>query len=78
MAVETFYFPIGLIGTTMHYKKISVIVPNESIKNSEIVKNNFKELRKKEIMLSPRRKFFKLHKPKKESKNYEGNGTKKK
>lgn len=78
MAVKTFYFPIGFIGMTMHYKKISVVVPNEPLKASQIIKNNFKEVNKKEIMLSPRRKFFKIHKPIKESKNYEGNGRQKK
>lgn len=79
MATERIAYCIGYIGMTLHYHYINLVVPSEGkISNSSVVKEKFKSIPPKVIMLSPRRKFFKIHKTKKESKNYEGQGRNKK
>jgi len=79
MATKRIAYCIGYIGMTLHYYYVDVVIPTEiKIFNSSVVKKKFKPILPKVIMLSPRRKFFKIHKTKKENKNYEGQGKNKK
>ena len=65
MATEKITFCIGYVGMTLQYHTIEVVENNTCILQKSIVKEKFKRQEKKNIMLSPRRKFFSIHKPKK-------------
>lgn len=65
MATEKITFCIGYVGMTLQYHTIEVVENNTCILQESIVKEKFKRQEKKNIMLSPRRKFFSVHKPKK-------------
>lgn len=65
MATEKITFCIGYVGMTLQYHTIEVVENNTCILQKSIVKEKFKRQEKKNIMLSPRRKFFSVHKPKK-------------
>ena len=65
MATEKIIFCIGYVGMTLQYHTIEVVKNNTCILQKNIVKEKFKRQEKKNIMLSPRRKFFSIHKPKK-------------
>lgn len=66
MATEKITFCIGYVGMTLQYHTIEVVENNTCILQESIVKEKFKrQEKKKNIMLSPRRKFFSVHKPKK-------------
>ena len=65
MATEKITFCIGYVGMTLQYHTIEVVENNTCILQKNIVKEKFKKQEKKNIMLSPRRKFFSVHKPKK-------------
>lgn len=72
MATEKISFCIGYTGMTLQYHTIEIVIPSASISKVGIVKKKFEEKKQKEVMLSPRRKFFQIHKPKnkkRESKN---------
>ena len=78
MAVERIAYCIGYIGMTLHYHYVYLISPNLELSNSSVVKEKFKPITPKNIMLSPRRKFHKPHIKRKNSTNYEGLGKNKK
>lgn len=65
MATEKITFCIGYVGMTLQYHTIEVVENNTCILQESIVKEKFKRQEKKTVMLSPRRKFFSIHKPKK-------------
>lgn len=65
MATEKITFCIGYVGMTLQYHTIEIVENNTCILQKSIVKEKFKRQEKKNIMLSPRRKFFSIHKPKK-------------
>lgn len=64
MATEKITFCIGYLGMTLQYHTIEVVENNTCILQKSIVKEKFKRQEKKNIMLSPRRKFFSIHNPK--------------
>ncbi len=78
MPLEKVQFCIGYIGMTLHYHTIYIVVPPKLINPNRPIPKKFDVVQPKEIMLSPRRKFFKVHKTKKVSTNYEGIGKNKK
>ena len=65
MATEKITFCIGYVGMTLQYHTIEIVEKNTHILQESVVKEKFKRQEKKNIMLSPRRKFFSIHKPKK-------------
>ena len=65
MTIEKITFCIGYVGMTLQYHTIEIVENNTCILQKSIVKEKFKRQEKKNIMLSPRRKFFSVHKPKK-------------
>ena len=65
MTIEKITFCIGYVGMTLQYHTIEIVENNTCILQKSIVKEKFKRQEKKNIMLSPRRKFFSIHKPKK-------------
>ena len=65
MTTEKITFCIGYVGMTLQYHTIEIVENNTCILQKSIVKEKFKRQEKKNIMLSPRRKFFSVHKPKK-------------
>ena len=65
MATEKITFCIGYVGITLQYHTIEIVEKNTHILQESVVKEKFKRQEKKNIMLSPRRKFFSIHKPKK-------------
>lgn len=65
MTTEKITFCIGYVGMTLQYHTIEIVENNTCILQKSIVKEKFKRQEKKNIMLSPRRKFFSIHKPKK-------------
>lgn len=76
MATEKFYICIGYSGMTLQYHVIEVVKPGIAGK-TPVVEQKFKPIPPKNIMLSMRRKFFRVNKPQKISKNYEGQGKNK-
>ena len=65
MATEKITFCIGYVGMTLQYHTIEIVEKNTHILQESVVKERFKRQEKKTVMLSPRRKFFSIHKPKK-------------
>ena len=65
MTIEKITFCIGYVGMTLQYHTIEIVENNTCILQKSIVKEKFKRQKKKNIMLSSRRKFFSIHKPKK-------------
>lgn len=65
MATEKIIFFIGYVGMTLQYHTIEIVENNICILQKSIVKEKFKRQEKKTVMLSPRRKFFSIHKSKK-------------
>ena len=65
MATEKITFCIGYVGITLQYHTIEIVEKNTHILQESVVKKRFKRQEKKTVMLSPRRKFFSIHKPKK-------------
>ena len=65
MATEKITFCIGYVGMTLQYHTIEIVEKNTHILQESVVKERFKRQEKKTVMLSPRRKFFSVHKPKK-------------
>ena len=65
MATEKIIFCIGYVGMTLQYHTIEIVEKNTDILQKSIIKERFKRQEKKTVMLSPRRKFFSIHKPKK-------------
>lgn len=65
MATEKITFCIGYLGMTLQYHTIEIVEKNTHILQESVVKERFKRQEKKTVMLSPRRKFFSIHKPKK-------------
>ncbi len=68
---------LGYVGMTLYYHTIFLFDPPAS-SGTPTVSKKFKTVQSKEIMLSPRRKFFQIHKKNKTSTNYEGQGKNKK
>ena len=65
MATEKITFCIGYVGMTLQYHTIEIVEKNTHILQESVVKEKFERQEKKTVMLSPRRKFFSIHKPKK-------------
>ena len=65
MATEKITFCVGYLGMTLQYHTIEIVKKNTHILQESVVKERFKRQEKKTVMLSPRRKFFSIHKPKK-------------
>ena len=65
MATEKIIFCIGYVGMTLQYHTIEIVEKNTDILQKSIIKERFKRQEKKTVMLSPKRKFFSIHKPKK-------------
>ena len=65
MATEKITFCIGYVDMTLQYHTIEIVEKNTHILQESVVKERFKRQEKKTVMLSPRRKFFSIHKPKK-------------
>lgn len=76
MAVEKFTYFVGLVGLTPQYHTLYVNVPDKIHPVHKKPEAFGKAVQRVEqnLMLSSRRKFYKIHKNKKISENYEGTG----
>lgn len=73
MSKQTFTYLIGYIGLIPQYFQLTVpYFPGDFIE--KIHPKHLSSKPQQNIMLSNRRKFYKVHKTKKISNNYEGNG----
>lgn len=68
MALKTFTYLIGYTGLTPQYHTLYVDIPDK------IHPKHSRPKPQQNLMLSNRRRFYKVHKTKKVSKNYEGTG----